>query len=279
MIPDVLETAADRFLSIDGLRFHYRDVGDPAAPAVIVLHGIMGHAREWDTLVTALVASHRVIVVDQRGHGLTDWADEYTAAAMADDLIAVIERLNLSRPAVIGHSMGGIAAMVAAARRPELIARLVVVDIGPDTVSRDVAAEVAASVRVLGAASYANVDEAYAEWSANPLARPTLLRHYVEHCLRRRLDGRLAWRFDGRGLIALFDGVSERELWDAVDRIACPTLVVRGEHSPLLSPAAAEEMVARLGHAGVATIADGGHDLGVEQPEAVAAAVLEFLDG
>ncbi len=131
----------------------------------------------------------------------------------------------------------------------------------------------------MAAMSYATVDEATAEWQAgNPLARPELLRNYVTHALEPGPDGRLRWGFDARGLRAFSAGVSPEELWAAIDGVRCPSLVVRGEHSPVTTPAQAATVAERLGQrTDVAEIAGGGHDLGVEQPEAVADAVLDFL--
>jgi pimeloyl-ACP methyl ester carboxylesterase len=259
------------------LRFHYRVVGDRAAPPVVMLHGIMGHSREWDVLVESLASTYLVIVVDQRGHGETQWASEYTAAVMADDLIALIEQLGLVEPRVVGHSMGAMAAMLAAARRPELVRQLVIVDVGPDTVSGQLAIELAEFLRGLARASYGSVDEALAQWEANPFVRRDLLEHYVEHNLVPGRDGRLVWRFDGVGLARFFAGVSDRELWDAVDHIVCPVLLVRGEHSPALSSSTARAIVHRSADARLTVIPNASHDLGVERPEAVAGAASTFF--
>lgn len=109
-------TTEDRSIAVRDLTFHYRTTGDSAAPPVVMLHGIMGHARERHALVQSLASTNRMYVVDQRGHGRTDWAAHYSPSAMAVDVIALVEALELEHPRVIGHSMGGMAAMIAAAR-------------------------------------------------------------------------------------------------------------------------------------------------------------------
>ncbi len=127
--------------------------------------------------------------------------------------------------------------------------------------------------------SYDTVEEAVAEWQAgNPLARTQLLRNYLRHALVARPDDRLSWGFDAFGLRHFTSGVSPDELWAAIDAIGCPSLVVRGEQSPLTSRDQVTQMAKRLGDARVVEIAGGGHDLGVEQPEAVARAVLTWMD-
>lgn len=266
-----------RQIEIGGQRIHYRVLGDPLAPPVIMLHGIMGHSREWDGVVEAMSRTGRVFVIDQRGHGRSDWAEDYSLDAMTRDIIGFIETLALTPARIVGHSMGGMVAMTLAAARPELVERVVVVDIAPDSVTGELAAGLREFVTGLASRGYDTVDDAYAEWAGDPYARPELLRHYVEHALRRGADGKLAWRFDGVGLEGFLDSVDPGRLWRAVDSIRVPVLVVRGEHSEAVSMASALQMLGRFCNARLVEIPDGAHDLGVQQPEAVAEAVLEFF--
>lgn len=270
----------DRYVALHGLRFHYREWGDPEAPPLLVLHGIMGHSREWEPLVTALARYFRVLALDQRGHGESDWTAAYTPAAMAADIAELTRHLDVTRVGLVGHSMGAMAASVAAANHPGMVERLVLIDIGPDSITTGWARdELPKMLQALRAASYADVDEAVQDWLAeDPLAREALVRHYVRHNLIPRPDGRLVWRFDAAGLTRFgHEGVTEDELWQAIDRIKAPTLLVRGEHSELLSAPTAARMLDRLTDGTYAEIPDAGHDLGVQQPEAVTSAVLAFL--
>lgn len=265
-------------LAVGEVRLHVREVGDAHAPPVLFLHGLMGHRRDWDVLVNRLGGPYRVLAVDQRGHGRSSWAPSYRVSDMADDAIAVIEHLGVAPVPVVGHSMGAMVALVVAARRPDLVDRVVVVDIVPDSLTTDFGRQLPAMLEAMAASSYATVDDAVAEWQAgNPLARADLLRNYVTHALVAGPDGRLRWRFDASGLRSFGSGVTPSELWAAVDGVACPGLVVRGERSPITTAEQVAEVARRLGDAEAVVIADGGHDLGVEQPEAVADAVLDFL--
>lgn len=90
-------------------------------------------------------------------------------------------------------------------------------------------------------------------------------------------DGRYRWRFDAQGLVGSLDSVNPSVLWEAIDAISCPVLLLRGEHSLELSAELAEEMARRLGDARLGTIAGAGHDLALENPEGVARAVLDYL--
>lgn len=266
-----------RWATVRGLRFHYRVVGGPGRPPVVWLHGLMGHAREWDVAARELAATHQVWVLDQRGHGQSDWAEDYSRYELAEDLLAWIEQLGLERPVVVGHSMGAMVALLAAARRPDRIGRLVVIDVAPKFVGGDLAAFLRESIQDMATASYATVGEALRDRAGGPRARPELIRRNAEQNLVRGEDGRLRWRFDGRGLVDAMGSVSVAALWGAIDAVSCPVLLLRGEHSLELSAELAEEMVHRLGDARLATITDAGHDIGMEQPEQAGRAVLEFL--
>nr|WP_255459735.1 alpha/beta hydrolase [Micrococcus sp. TA1] len=244
-----------------------------------MLHGLLGHAREWDPAVAELAVTHQVWVLDQRGHGLSDWAGDYARSTMAEDLIAWLEAVGLDRPVVIGHSMGATVVLLAAARRPDLFGRLVIADTAPKTADGQLQAWLREYLQELGAASHGTVAEALALRSGGPRARPDLVRRSVEQSLVRGDDGRYRWRFDARGLVGSLDSVDPAVLWDAIDAISCPVLLLRGEHSLELSPELSGEMARRLGDARLGTIAGAGHDLALENPEGVARAVLDYLAG
>ncbi|WP_195210523.1 alpha/beta fold hydrolase [Actinomarinicola tropica] len=262
---------------VGALRLHVRDVGEPDALVVVVLHGIMGHAREWDPVVEALASrGRRVLAIEQRGHGRSDHAGTYDARSMAADVLGVLDVLGVRRADLVGHSMGGMIGMVLAAAHPERIRHLALLDVVPDAIASPDAHELAAWMAQLAEARYTSVDEAVAVWLAgDPFAHPVHMRRYVEHCLREEPDGQLAWRFDGARLGRFVtDGVSAEQLWDAALRLSEPPLLVRGEHSPFVTHDAAVTFADRTG-ACVVTIPHAAHDLGVERPEAVVVALDE----
>lgn len=271
-------TAVERDVTVGGRRLRLRQVGDPAAPPVLFLHGIMGHRRDWDVLIDALGVSRHVLALDQRGHGESDHAPSYRVDELADDAIELVDTLEVGPVALIGHSMGAMAAVVAAARRPDLVRTLVLVDMVPEIVRSDFASQMPAMFDALADARYDTVDAAVDEWQAtNPLADRALLRNYVDHALRH--DGTaLRWGFDARGLRDFSQQTEPADLWAAIDAVSCPTLVVRGEHSPLTTRAGVAELARRVGDGTVVEIPGGGHDLGVEQPWPVAVAAATFLD-
>jgi esterase len=110
--------------------FH-RDLGGAGRPPMIILHGILGSSRNWQTAGGDLAAHYHVFAMDLRNHGASPHAAEMSFAAMADDVRAWMDTQGLPRAALLGHSMGGKVAMLFACRHPERVDRLVVVDIAP----------------------------------------------------------------------------------------------------------------------------------------------------
>lgn len=271
---------SSRFAVVNGLNVHYREAGPADGPAVVVLHGIMGHSREWDHLTGALAGRFRVFAPDARGHGESDWSTEYSFESMADDLAGLLGHLQCYPVHLVGHSMGAIAALLVAAGHPKLVEQLVLIDIGPDSLSAEwVVREFNDMLAGFAVAEYDDPEEAVNEWSAaNPRACPAALRHFVQHNLRRRTDGRYVWRFDARRIGGVLgDSQAEWRLWKAVDLVRVPTLLIRGGDSDVLSRATADQMVHSLMEGSVCEIPEAGHDIGVEQPAAVTRAVLTFL--
>lgn len=264
------------------MTLHYVEWGEPAAPPVVLLHGITGHARTWDRLAADLAGRYRVLALDQRGHGDSDAAPggDYRVSSMADDLGAFADRLGLDRFLLLGLSMGGRVAIAYAGARPERVQRLVVVDIGPDIhlpgLERIRAMMAGAPERI------ESIEQAVAYVRrANPLYAEDELRQRVAHGLRRAADGSLEWKYD-RALREMMRGGGRREdvdLWAPLGRITCPTLVVRGALSDILSPAIAQKMLEALRDGRLAEIDGAGHTVPGDQPEAFSGAVRAFLTG
>src|SRR5438093_1301719 len=126
----------DRFLPVNGLRFHLLDWGGEGRTPLLLLHGFTGHAHAWDTLSIALQPHFHVYAMDQRGHGDSDPADTYNAVAAFDDIGGVLDQLGVTSLVLVGLSMGGRNAIYFTSKRPELVQKLVIVDIGPEISKR-----------------------------------------------------------------------------------------------------------------------------------------------
>lgn len=270
----------ERTVRVNGITLHYLDWGPPAAPPVVLLHGITGHARVWDHLAERLVPGRRVLALDQRGHGDSDPApdDDYRVATMADDVAAFAGSLQLDRFALLGHSMGGRIAIEYSAAHAARLERLIVVDIGPDI-------ELAGLQRVRDMMSQSPERIESEEWAveyirrANPLQDADLLRRRVHHGLKRLPDGELTWKY-AKGLRDMMRAGRRDvvDLWEPLARIPCPTLVVRGAESDILSPEVAEKMLERLPDGRLVEIPGAGHTVPADRPDDFVRHVRAFLD-
>ena len=109
---------------------NYMTFGDEKSPPVMIVHGLYGSGRNWGVIAKRLSDQFFVITIDLRNHGDSPWLDTHNYHVMADDLVEVINSLNI-KPNIIGHSMGGKAAMVLALKHPNLVRNLIIADIAP----------------------------------------------------------------------------------------------------------------------------------------------------
>src|SRR5437867_10563391 len=126
----------DRYLLVEGLRLHVLDWGGDGRTPLLLLHGFTGHAHAWNTLSIALQPHFHVFALDQRGHGDSDPAEVYDPVVAFDDISGVVDQLGVTSLVIVGLSMGGRNAMYFAAKRPDAVQRLDVIDIGPEISKR-----------------------------------------------------------------------------------------------------------------------------------------------
>lgn len=278
---ETAEAVRDEFIDVNGVQLHYRTWGSAEAPPLLILHGLTGHAWEFDGIASALADEYHVFVLNQRGHGASDWADEYSPALMADDIAAFVEALQLDAVRVIGHSMGGANSWRFAAEHPDRTERFVNVDIDPTVItSDDVVTAFVGYLDFFAQARYTDPEEAVQDYLADyEGAHEDELRTFVLNNLVLNADGRWAWRFDAAGLTGWFDQARADEAahWRTIAQIACPTLLVSAADSPFTTPAAQERMAAAMPDARLIEIAGSGHDVHIDQPEAFVAQLKMFL--
>jgi len=244
-----------------------------SGPALAILHGLFGAGRNWTTIATRLSASHRVIALDLRNHGASPWSEAMDYAAMADDVRATLQALGHRRFALIGHSMGGKAAMVAALLHAEEVERLVVVDIAPVAYPPRHLEHVRA-MRALDLAGLTRRSEADARLAAavaDPSERAFLLQNLVLH------DGPPRWRLN---LAAIERQMPVLAGFPALPQGAAyhgPALFVAGGCSDYLLPAHEAAIRRLFPEARIARIADAGHWLHAERPQAFLDLVEPFL--
>ena len=265
-----------QFLTLHGLRFHRLEWGADQEP-VLILHGFSRHARQAAPTAEALAPHHRVIALDQRGHGDSDWADTYGTRRTVSDVLALLDALHIESVALVGHSMGGMVSTAFAALHSERVRAVVLGDIGPEINPTGIAR---IQRQTAEQDAFASIDEAYEISLANdPYADPSALRSWAEHNVRELPDGTLTWKYDKalRDGTAKYDNFAGDEHWAFWSAISVPVLILRGEHSDILSQDIATRMLAANPHAELQTLPNAGHSIAIDAPRLVASAVVDFL--
>ena len=271
----------DEYALLNGLRLHYRDwigTAGPDAPLLLLLHGFTSHARTWDTFADTLTTRYRVVALDARGHGESQWAaepSEYGIANHVADVLALLGALACDRVSIIGISMGGRTSYNVAALHPDLVERLVVVDISPSIVAAGatrIQASVAANDR------FASVDEAVDAYLAgSPDAPVEIVRRRIANNLMRCDDGLLTWRYDVALRRNRVNRPDAEDQWPLLEKITASTLLLRGSRSDVLSSDDAARMVTAIPDADLVVIPDAGHSIAVDQPARFLGAITPFL--
>lgn len=258
-----------RGLGITGFhRLHYTQWGArDSARTVLCVHGYSGNGRDFDELARALSADARVVCLDVAGRGRSDWLPSslsYNFPQFLNDIAALLRRLDVDRVDWVGTSMGGLLGLMHAAQPGSRIRRLVLNDVGafvPADGLREIGSRLAAPDHFATlAAVEAHLRETHREWGEiNDAQYRALARHHARRLpqggYRLHYDPQIARLVQGGGL-PFVDGL---HLWDAWDRVECPTLVIRGEHSRILPADVAHRMVDTHPEARLLEIEGAGH--------------------
>jgi len=266
----------DRFVTVEGRRVHYLEWGSPDARPFVMLHGIGRSAHSYDHIAAALQADFRVIAMDLRGHGDSDWHPQ--AAYLVEDYVADLERLvealGLRDVLLTGSSTGGRVAQVYAGLHPGRVAKLVVEDVGPER-PENIASGFGRRAQV-DSEGWASEEELLATLRRGP-TRVTEAQHrnWIRHETRRRDDGRLVWKYDPD----VTRGFVPTELWDYVERIQAPTIYLLGANSRIVPPDTQARLKATSPNIEVVIVPDAGHYPHQETPDVFLAVVRAFFAG
>ncbi|WP_437881650.1 alpha/beta fold hydrolase [Pseudomonas sp. LRF_L74] len=261
------------------LPLHVLQWGRLDATPVILLHGLRAYAQTWESLAEALGDEFCVYALDQRGRGLSDWAEPHTYRTdyYVQDLEDLVDYLHLGRFMLVGHSLGGANALEYARQHPGRLTALVIEDIGPGSSSVGDGAERIRREMRETPTWFADWDSARDFWQRS---RPGLsaegLASRLKYSMKETNNG-IYWRYDQQGIAEARLSIEPTDLWPAVHSLDCPTLFVRGGRSDFLPPATLERMQQSNANVRAVEIADASHYVHDDQGAVFNRVVGEFL--
>ncbi len=268
---------ADRFVNVNGLRIHYLEWGAPDKQPLIMLHGIGRVAHTFDHIAPHFATKYRVLAVDMRGHGDSDWEPKgaYLVEDYTKDIEGLARELRLRNIVIWGNSTGGRVAQVFAGLHPDLVAAVISEDVGPER-PREIADGFTNRLKQEDEKGWASEDELFAEQKRGNSRTPDeILRAYVHFGTKRRGDGRLIWKRDP----AIGNGFVPTELWRFVREIKSPIIYILGGRSTIVPAATQTELKKTLSQAQIETIPGAGHYPSEENEKDFAAIIDKFLEG
>ena len=249
------------------LFFREAGEGDP----IVILHGLFGSSDNWLSIARVLSETHKVYAVDQRNHGQSPHSDYFSYEIMANDLKEFLEEHNIVNPIIIGHSMGGKVAMQFATEHPEILKKLVVVDIAPKEypVHHDVILEGLNSIDVKNLASRNEANEQLAKYVQDIGTRQFLLKN-----IARTSDG-FQWKIN---LPVIETGIEQIGIGlDPTSSYDGDTLFIRGKKSHYIQDEDQPDLLKHFPKSELETIENAGHWIHAEQPEAFLSAIKSFI--
>lgn len=268
-----------RFIQGNEICFNYLNWGDDNAPPMLLLHGRSQTAHSWDFVGLSFASEYRIIALDQRGHGDTTWSTtgDYSLEAFQRDLEDVTSKLNLKKVILVGLSMGGRNAWMFASRHPEIVKSLIIFDSGPEVMKTGVK-------RIRQFIDLPDQVPTYEEFvqrvhDFNPRRDIEQIRGSLQHNIRETDEGTWTWKYDKvfRQGESSLDGWSEHSLWKALPQIECPSLIIRGGRSDILSEEVTQKMVDMIPNCEAITIEGAGHLVPGDKPVESIHAIREFL--
>jgi pimeloyl-ACP methyl ester carboxylesterase len=266
-----------KFRGPEGLELGCIDYGGEGGVPVLLMHGAAAHSRWWDFTAPALAQSYHVLALDRRGHGDSEWGESghYEIEDYMADMQAVIGNWGIGKPFLVGHSGGGLPCILYAARYPEKVRGLALLDTRPVYDEEMVARMRGREERA--PRTFASLEEARRSFRLTPPtvgAPPEMVAHLAAHSFRRLDDGRWINKLDRRTGRRLrpFDGIQ----W--MRQVSCPVLVLRAGRSTMTDRPALERLAAAAQRGSLVEIPNADHQVILDSTEAVVRILREFLD-
>lgn len=253
------------------MNLFYRTTGEGSP--LIILHGLFGSSDNWLTLGKKFGEFRTVYLVDQRNHGASAHDDEFTYDQMVEDLVIFLKQHDIIKPDILGHSMGGKVAMLFATKYPDLINKLIVVDIAPKfyPVHHNVILEGLKAIPVETLEKRSEADDILAKYVEYPGVRQFLLKNL------KRTDTGFEWKMNldviYEHIANVGNGLEDDETFNH------PTLFIRGSLSDYILDEDIPDLNAHFPNNELITIEGASHWVHVEKPDPLTDAVEKFLKG
>ena len=248
----------------------HRDLGGEGAPPIVLLHGMLGSSRNWQTAGRALAAFRRVYALDLRNHGMSPHADRMGYAAMTADVVAWLDAHGVGQAELLGHSMGGKVAMLLACRHPGRVSRLVAVDVAPKDYDWPAHRLEFAAMNELDLGNLKSRAEAELRFEAR--VPGWSMRKFLATNLERTPEGGWRWQVNLPAITAALPEL-ERDPLAPGDSFGGPALFVSGGKSAYVQPGDRPTILAHFPSARFEVIAGCGHNPHIEAREAFVRAV------
>lgn len=249
---------------------HHRYLGGAGDPPIVILHGMLGSSRNWQTAGRELASGRRVLAVDLRNHGQSPHVPGMAYGEMMADVLAWMAAQGIARADFIGHSMGGKVAMLLACRHPERVSRLVVVDMAPKGYNWPEHRLEFAAMNALDLGFLKSRADAEAQFE--PRVPGWAMRKFLATNLERRPEGGWMWQINLAAITAALPDL-ERNPLAPEDRYAGPTLFILGGKSGYVLPGDRETILRHFPAARFEILVESGHNPHIEAREAFVRAV------
>lgn len=250
------------------MKLYHRELGE--GKPMMILHGLFGYSDNWQTHAKKLSEYYRVILVDLRNHGRSDWSDDFSYEIMADDVLELCADLELEDLILVGHSMGGKVAMNVAAKNEDLLEKLVIVDMG----TKEYPMHHDHILEGINAVTLENVSaRSEAEKQMEPFIESEGVKQFLLKNLYWKEKGQLSWRMNVK--------VLEKDMQKILDpfkadEILTPTLFIRGAMSNYILDEDIPSLEMQFPDLEVETIENAGHWVHAEAPNEFIEALLGF---
>jgi esterase len=253
------------------MKLHYKYLSGPSKTPLLIVHGLFGNLDNWQTLGKKFSENTNVYLVDQRNHGHSPHSEEFNYDLMALDLYQLILDLGLDKVDLIGHSMGGKAAMRLAQLHPEVFNKLIVVDIGPKgyPMHHDVILEGLNAIDFDFVKSRGEADTVLSNYIQDEGVKQFLLKN-----LYWKEKGVLAWRMN---LPVLTKTIKDIIGALPTESVEIDTLFIRGEKSNYIIESDYSAIYEQFPNSDIETVYNAGHWVHAENPMEFYRAVMEFL--